>query len=357
MSNIAKKEKNQFEIAITDKSMNSYLKSVIGEKTNEFVSNMVALVNQNPSLINIPANELINAGLQATSMDLPLEKSLGCAYVIPYKGHAQFQTGKDGYIQLAMRTEKYKTINVCTIYSVEELQNKAFLYGEPYAVVQVKLNRANKNLTKEIGYCATFVTTWGFEKSLFVTKKEMQAFCGRYSESYKNDKYGKSLWNTDFNVMAEKTVIKNLLKHYGIKTAALNRAIVSDQAVIVDYQNQEFDYIDNPQNQNDVQEVQAEVIETKTNGQEQTKPVEQPKQIDAELQAAQKRYVELKNSKVFSPVEMEHFKESWGKGWKECIAEMEEAYAMKTQHEPELQPEPKPQPEQQQEQGNDNAPF
>lgn len=341
---LAVKEKNPFELAITDKSMNSYLKSVIGEKTNEFVSNMVALVNQNPSLINIPANELINAGLQATSMDLPLEKSLGCAYVIPYKGHAQFQTGKDGYIQLALRTEKYKTINVCTIYSVEELQNKAFLYGEPYAVVQVKLNRVNKNLTKEIGYCATFVTIWGFEKSLFVTTKEMQAFCSRYSESYKNDKYGKSLWNTDFNVMAEKTVIKNLLKHYGIKTAALNKAIISDQAVIVDYQNQEFDYIDNPQNQN-VIDTQAEVVE------EQPEQKQETPKVDPEKKAAINRSVELKNTGVFTEQELTTFKENWKNDWKQAIADLEEAYKLKTASVEEAQVvEPEPQ-------DNGEAPF
>lgn len=321
MSNVVKKEKNQFELAITDKSMNDYLKSVIGLKTNEFVSNMVAMVNQNPSLINIPANELINAGLQATSMGLPLEKSLGCAYVIPYRGHAQFQIGKDGYIQLALRTEKYKTINVCTIYSVDELQNKAFLYGEPYAIVQVKLNRSNKNLTKPIGYCAIFVTVWGFEKSLFVTTKEMQTFCSRYSESYKNDKYGKSLWNTDFNTMSEKTVIKNLLKHFGIKTAELNRAIVSDQAVVTDFDNQSFDYIDNPQNTDTVDAV-ATVVESKQ--------AEQPKQIDPEKQKATDRLKELFDSGVFNEEEKTIIRTNWKTDWKQAVSDAEEAYKLKT---------------------------
>lgn len=321
MSNIVKKEKNQFELAITDKSMNDYLKSVIGAKTNEFVSNMVAMVNQNPSLINIPANELINAGLQATSMGLPLEKSLGCAYVIPFKGHAQFQIGKDGYVQLAMRTEKYKTINVCTIYSLEELKNKPFLYGEPYETAQVQLNRVNKGLTKPIGYCATFVTVWGMEKSLFTTVKQMQTHCGRYSESYKNDKYGKSLWNTDFNTMSEKTVIKNLLKHFGIKTAELNKAIVSDQAVVLDYQNQQFDYIDNPQN-NEIVETQAEIVNNTP---------AQPTQIDLdpEKTAASKRAVELKDTGVFTEEELAIFKANWKTDWKQAISDLEEAYKLK----------------------------
>lgn len=334
------KQKNQFELAITDKSMNDYLKSVIGLKTNEFVSNMVAMVNQNPSLINIPANELINAGLQATSMGLPLEKSLGCAYVIPFKGHAQFQIGKDGYVQLAMRTEKYKTINVCTIYSLEELKNKPFLYGEPYETAQVQLNRTNKGLTKPIGYCATFVTVWGMEKSLFTTVKQMQTHCGRYSESYKNDKYGKSLWNTDFDTMSEKTVIKNLLKHFGIKTAELNKAIVSDQAVVLDYQNQQFDYIDNPQNTDTVDTV-ATVVESK--------PAAQPKQIDPEMQKAIDKLKKIFDSGVFNDEEKAIIRTNWKTNWKQAISDAEEAYKLKTT--------PQEEPEQPQSVSNDEPPF
>jgi recombination protein RecT len=277
---IAKKQESPFEHALTDKSMSDYLAKVMGEKKTQFVSNMIAMVNNNPSLQNMPPNELINAGLQATSMDLPLEKSLGNAYVVPYKGHPQFQVGKDGYIQLAMRTEKYKTINVCTIMNVNELQNKAFLHGEPFAIVQVKTERIQKGHNKPIGYCATFVTVWGFEKSLFMTSKEMQAFCGKYSESYKNDKYGKSLWNTDFDIMAEKTVLKNLLKHYGIKSVEMNKAIISDQAVIRDFDKQTMDYIDNPQSQ--VQDVQAEVVESNIQQQQVQQPQNPNEPTDAE---------------------------------------------------------------------------
>lgn len=279
MSTEIKKKESNFELALTDKTMSDYLAKVMGEKKTQFVSNMIAMVNNNPSLQNMPPNELINAGLQATSMDLPLEKSLGNAYVVPFKGHPQFQVGKDGYIQLAMRTEKYKTINVCTIMNVNELQNKAFLHGEPFAIVQVKTERIQKGYNKPIGYCATFVTVWGFEKSLFMTSKEMQAFCGKYSESYKNDKYGKSLWNTDFDIMAEKTVLKNLLKHYGIKSVEMNKAIISDQAVITNFDKQTMDYIDNPQSQ--VQDVQAEVVESNTPQQQQ--PAQNPNEpTDAE---------------------------------------------------------------------------
>lgn len=281
MSTEIKKTESNFELALTDKTMSDYLAKVMGEKKTQFVSNMIAMVNNNPSLQNMPPNELINAGLQATSMDLPLEKSLGNAYVVPFKGHPQFQVGKDGYIQLAMRTEKYKTINVCTIMNVNELQNKAFLHGEPFAIVQVKTERIQKGHNKPIGYCATFVTVWGFEKSLFMTSKEMQAFCGKYSESYKNDKYGKSLWNTDFDVMAEKTVLKNLLKHYGIKSVEMNKAIISDQAVITNFDNQTMDYIDNPQSQ--VQDVQAEVVESNKPQQQVQQPAQNPNEpTDAE---------------------------------------------------------------------------
>jgi len=316
---LAKKEKSQFEITITDKSMNAYLQSVIGNKTQEFISNIIALVNNNQGLANIPPQEIINAGLQATAIGLPLEKSLGNAYVIPYKGHAQFQVGKDGYIQLGLRTEKYKTINCCSIMSIDELKNKNYLYGEPYEIFRVKQERKQKNLKEIIGYCAIIVTTWGFEKSLFVTTEEMKAFCQRYSESYKNDKYGKSLWNTDFNVMAEKTVLKNLLKHYGIKSPAMNMAIISDQAVITNYDTQTFDYIDNPAS--NIEETTAEVI---------NEPVkESPKEVK-QLTPQQEEYKTMYLSGVFNDTEKKRYNILWAENQEKCLSEMREAYNMKT---------------------------
>lgn len=152
---------------------------------------------------------------------------------------------------------------------------------------------------------------------------------------------GNSIWKSKPHTMIEKVAI-----------AQAFRKAFPDELGGMPYTAEELDKI---------KEGTVEVVETIIEQpKQQTKVEEQPKAIAPklqELEEAKKKYIKFSKSGIFTKEEMSHFKECWGNSWEECIAEMEEAYSMKTQHEQEPQPEPEPQTEPEQKQGDDNDPF
>ena len=89
---------------------------LLGKKAPGFISSLLAVVNNNKLLAKANPKTVIAAGAMAASLDLPINQNLGFAYIIPYKDEAQFQMGYKGYIQLAMRTGQYQTINAAEVY-------------------------------------------------------------------------------------------------------------------------------------------------------------------------------------------------------------------------------------------------
>lgn len=141
----------------------------------------------------------------AASLDLPINQNLGFAYIIPYGNEAQFQMGYKGYIQLAMRTGQYQTINAAEVYEGEIVKQNRFT-GE--------YEFGEKTSDKIVGYIAYFKLVNGFEKYLYMSIEEMQAHAKKFSKNYKG---GTDKWGiTDFHSMAIKTVLKRLISKYGI---------------------------------------------------------------------------------------------------------------------------------------------
>ena len=91
------------------------------KRKNSFVNNITALVSNNQKLQECEPLSLMYAGIKATALDLPLDANLGFAYVIPFRNNrenkveAQFQMGYKGFIQLAIRSGQFKTINVTEV--------------------------------------------------------------------------------------------------------------------------------------------------------------------------------------------------------------------------------------------------
>ena len=178
---------------------------LLGKKAPGFISSLLAVVNNNKLLAKANPKTVIAAGAMAASLDLPINQNLGFAYIIPYKDEAQFQMGYKGYIQLAMRTGQYQTINAAEVYEGEIVKQNRFT-GE--------YEFGEKNSDKIIGYIAYFKLVNGFEKYLYMSIEEMQAHAKKFSKNYKGgtDKWGL----TDFHSMAIKTVLKRLISKYGI---------------------------------------------------------------------------------------------------------------------------------------------
>lgn len=206
---------------------------MLGRKAAGFMSSIIAVTNNNNYLMKADPATVIGAAAQAAMLDLPINQSLGFAYIVPYKGAAQFQLGYKGYIQLAQRSGQYIDIGAKTVYEGElEYENRLldkFRFGE-------------RTGDKVIGYLAYFRLTNGFEKMLFMTLDEMQAHAKKYSQNYKG---GTEKWGlADFNVMAEKTVLKRLLSKFGplsIESVQMSQALSNDGGVISMNKDGEFD--------------------------------------------------------------------------------------------------------------------
>lgn len=230
---VAAKEAKTVKGMLETPAFKKKFEEMLGKKAAGFISSIIAVTNSSNYLMKADPATVIGAAAQAAMLDLPINQSLGFAYIVPYKGAAQFQLGYKGYIQLAQRSGQYIDIGAKTVYEGElEYENRLldkFRFGE-------------RTSDKVIGYLAYFRLTNGFEKMLYMTIDEAQAHAKKYSQNYKGgtDKWGLA----DFNVMAEKTVLKRLLSKYGplsIESVQMSQALANDGGVISMNNDGDFD--------------------------------------------------------------------------------------------------------------------
>ena len=221
-----------FNNLIANEKTQNHLAEVLGEKKASFVNNITALVSNNTMLQKCDPQTIMYAGIKATALDLPLDPSLGFAYVLPYGKQAQFQIGYKGFLQLAQRSGQFKTINVRNVRE-GEIQDEDFITGE------ITFKRAeDREKLPVIGYVAFFELLNGFRKTMFMTRAEVEAHGRKFSKSFNNGP-----WKTDFDAMAEKTVLKRLITKYAPMSVEMADATKADQAVITENGNE---YIDVP---------------------------------------------------------------------------------------------------------------
>ena len=232
----------QFNMFLANPRTQDYLTTVLAEKKGSFVNNLTALVSNNAALQVCKPDTLMFASLKATALDLPLDQNLGFAYVLPYNDRkngvtvAQFQMGYKGFIQLALRTGQFKTLNATDVRE-GELVDEDFVTGE------LTFKKAdNREALPVIGYVGYFKLLNGFEKYLYMTTAEMKAHALRFSQTYKK---GYGLWaDADmFDSMARKTVLKLLLSKYAPLSVEMRDAIKADQAVMKEQD--DYEYVDN----------------------------------------------------------------------------------------------------------------
>lgn len=230
---VAQKEAKTVKGMLETPAFKKKFEEMLGKKAAGFISSIISVTNSSNYLMKADPATVIGAAAQAAMLDLPINQSLGFAYIVPYKGAAQFQLGYKGYIQLAQRSGQYADIGAKTVYEGElEYENRLldkFRFGE-------------RTSDKVIGYLAYFRLTNGFEKMLYMTIDEAQAHAKKYSQNYKGgtDKWGLA----DFNVMAEKTVLKRLLSKYGplsIESIQMSQALANDGGVISMNNDGDFD--------------------------------------------------------------------------------------------------------------------
>lgn len=232
----------QFNNFLANPRTQEYLATVLAEKKASFVNNLTALVSNNAALQVCKPETLMFASLKATALDLPLDQNLGFAYVLPYNDRkngvtvAQFQMGYKGFVQLALRSGQFKTLNTTDVREGE-------LIDEDFVTGELTFKRAeNRETLPIIGYVAYFKLLNGFEKYLYMSSAEMKAHALRFSQTYKK---GYGLWADKemFDAMAKKTVLKLLISKYAPLSVEMRDAIKVDQAVM--QKEDSYDYVDN----------------------------------------------------------------------------------------------------------------
>jgi recombination protein RecT len=216
------------------------IEKTLGRKPDSFVTSALTAIGSNDLLKDADKKTVYTALMTAASMSLPINPNLGFAYLVPFKNNkkgvveCQFQMGYKGYIQLAQRSGKYKGIGAAPIFEGQLIENNP-LYGFKF-----DFNVPAKG--KPIGYAAHFELLNGFSKTFYMSIKEIEAHAGKFSQTFKR---GFGLWKDDFDSMAIKTVLKLLISKYGPLSTEMERAVLSDSAVVKDAETIDVDYVDN----------------------------------------------------------------------------------------------------------------
>ena len=216
---------------------------MLGKRAPSFITSVLQIVASNDLLSKAEPSSIYHAAAVAATLDLPLNNNLGFAFIVPYNSRqkdgsfktvAQFQMGYKGFIQLVQRTGQCESIYASEIYEGQLLDENP-LDGYEF-------DFKNKISDRVIGYACRLRLLNGFKATLYMSREKLEAHGKRFSQTFKK---GFGLWNDDFDSMAKKTVTKLLLSRYAPMSIELQRAVVTDQAIVNDPDATDITYIDN----------------------------------------------------------------------------------------------------------------
>ncbi len=215
------------------------LKELVGKNAPAFATSVLQIVNSNSMLVNADPKTIFSAACMAATLNLPINNSLGFAYIVPFKNRkagtieAQFQLGYKGFIQLAQRSGQFERIAATPVYQGQLLNANPLLgYEWDWSV---------KPSGQPIGYVAFFKLINGFTAELYMSREEVSAHANKYSQTAKQ---GFGVWKDQFDAMALKTVLKLLLSKQAPLSIEMQQAQLADQAIVRDVETGQFDYID-----------------------------------------------------------------------------------------------------------------
>lgn len=191
---------------------------VLDKRAPQFMSSVVNLVNGDTNLRQCDQMSVIASAMVAATLDLPIDKNLGYAWVVPYGVKAQFQLGYKGYVQLALRTGQYKSINV-----VEICEGELIKWNQLTEELVIDFEKRQSDAV--IGYAGYFELVNGFRKTVYWTREQIEKHRQKFSKSGK-------VWATEFDAMAKKTVLRNMLSKWGILSIEMQTAYKGDMKAV-----------------------------------------------------------------------------------------------------------------------------
>ncbi len=258
----APNNKPAFSTFMTSNAVQKRIGAMIGgDGGPRFISAVVSAVSVNPALSKCDYGTILSAALLGESLKLSPSPQLGQYYMVPFNDKkrgttvAQFQLGYKGYIQMAIRSGQYKKLNVLAIK-----QGELIRYDPLNEEIEVKLieDENQRELTATVGYYAMFELVNGYRKTMYWSREKMIAHADKYSMAFNAAKYqdlldGKipqgdmwkysSFWYKDFDAMAYKTMLRQLISKWGVMSIDLQTALSKDMAVT--YGDGSVEYVDN----------------------------------------------------------------------------------------------------------------
>lgn len=251
-SNQMVQQKMPFSVAVNTPSMQKLIANALHDPARcaRFTASIVSAVSVNQALQNCDRNTVIFGALLGESLNLSPSPQLGQYYLVPFNNKkkgiqdAQFVLGYKGYVQLALRSGQYKSINV-EIVKQGEYKGRDPMTGDPR--FQFLEDDDEWERLPVIGYMASFEYLNGFRKVLYWSKEKMMNHADRYSATFSRKAYENltagnipqgdmwkysSFWYKDFDSMAKKTMLRQLISKWGIMSTDMQSAYESDSRVI-----------------------------------------------------------------------------------------------------------------------------
>ena len=266
MNNQLVTNKPKFSVVIQSDMYKNLINQTLGDKerATRFIASISSAVATNQALQECDAGTILSGALLGESLNLSPSPQLGQYYLVPFndskKGYkvAQFQLGYKGYIQLAIRSGQYKKLNVLAIKKGELIK-----YDPLNEEIEVNLieDEEERESAETIGYYAMFEYTNGFRKSMYWSKSKMEKHALKYSKGYAAHK-GYTYWEKDFDGMAYKTMLRQLISKWSIMSIDMQQAAEKDMTAI--NTDGTYEYVDNDEDVVIEQEEPTETIETQS---------------------------------------------------------------------------------------------
>ena len=264
MENNLVKKQPTFSVVIQSDMYKKLINNTLGDpkKATRFIASITSAVATNPALQECEPSSIVAGALVGEALELSPSSVLGEYYLVPFKNSkegvtkAQMQIGYKGYLHLAIRSGQYKDIDVFEIHDGEFKGRDKETGKFKFEFIENEAERLSKPV---IGYMGYFELLNGFRKTLYISKEEMEQHANTYSKAFNLEDYKKlqagqipekdlwkysSFWYKNFDTMAFKTVLRQLISKWGIMSIQLQEAFTKDMAVMKD--NGDYEYVDSP---------------------------------------------------------------------------------------------------------------
>lgn len=264
MENNLVKKQPTFSVVIQSDMYKKLINNTLGDpkKATRFIASITSAVATNPALQECEPSSIVAGALVGEALELSPSSVLGEYYLVPFKNSkegvtkAQMQIGYKGYLHLAIRSGQYKDIDVFEIHEGEFKGRDKETGKFKFEFIENEAERLSKPV---IGYMGYFELLNGFKKTLYISKEEMEKHANTYSKAFNLEDYKKlqagqipekdlwkysSFWYKNFDTMAFKTVLRQLISKWGIMSIQLQEAFTKDMAVMKD--NGDYEYVDSP---------------------------------------------------------------------------------------------------------------